>query len=435
MLSGSILEKLAIAHENTNRPLRFGVYYKNTLVALCHALEDGILTAKSKPLVIAAFQRGKWYLQEAERYKELALKSEFIIIMASPDTGFNEHPTSQLENVGLVGLENDDPVGQEWHLIIISPTYTAMVLCQEISDKDYGKEGLPKTDLERKFYGFWTFEPQLVEEAVKLAIEHIKKYDIELHNTLTEKLELIINNKTSEKDDLVKIVNRVVDYLQTTETGLNQQKDHLDINLISNELQAFVRLAQIMELANTGNAMATAEVSALAEVMGELLNLPGWQIKRLKLAGLLHGLVTLGVKSIADFEHNLSCPLDEKIQALRVMPKLQAIAHIINHQNEWWNGDGYPGGLRGEEIPLESRILGLLAHFEHLINQLSSENSLLSQEEILNQALNECQVQSGIRWDENIVDKLQLLVIGLQQGLVLPIKPPKIHPGMWIMDN
>ena len=62
MLQGSILQKLAAAHTE-RRPLNFGVYYKNTLVALCHALEDCILSCSEPPLVITAFQRGKWYLQ------------------------------------------------------------------------------------------------------------------------------------------------------------------------------------------------------------------------------------------------------------------------------------------------------------------------------------------------------------------------------------
>jgi len=34
-----------------------------------------------------------------------------------------------------------------------------MVLCQELSAADYGAGGQPAADLERKFYGLWTFEP------------------------------------------------------------------------------------------------------------------------------------------------------------------------------------------------------------------------------------------------------------------------------------
>ncbi len=43
MLKGSILQRLNAAHSQSSTPLNLGVYYKNTLVALCHALEDFIL--------------------------------------------------------------------------------------------------------------------------------------------------------------------------------------------------------------------------------------------------------------------------------------------------------------------------------------------------------------------------------------------------------
>jgi len=435
MLKGSILQQLADAHQSGSRPLRFGVYYKNTLVALCHALEDSILTSNSSPLVITAFQRGKWYLQEADRYGEIADKSQQIVIMAAPDSGFAEHPTSQRDNVAIVSLDQADPVAQEWHLIIFSPSYTAMVLCQELPEADYGAAGQPKTDVERKFYGFWTFEPQLVKETVEIAIAHIGKVNPELQQTLTAQLEGITATTSDQPDDLGAIVSRVVSYLQTTQQVLIPDQEELDNNLVSNELQAFMRMAQLMELASTGNPMATAEVSALAEVMAQLLNLPAWQLKRLRLAGLLHGLVSLPPDSVIQKSDDAPCcPLVPEVQALRRMPRLNAIAHIINHQTEWWNGTGQPAGLAGEEIPLEARILGLITHFEHRLTQLAREKPDVSQEDNLLQVLTECQAQSGDRWEPRLVETLALLVMGLQQGLSLPVKPPKVSNGMWLLD-
>ena len=74
-------------------PSSYGVYFKNTLVALCHALEDHILQTYSiqpeaKPLVLVTFQQGKWYLQEADRYQKLAQCSCHVVIGAVPDSGF-----------------------------------------------------------------------------------------------------------------------------------------------------------------------------------------------------------------------------------------------------------------------------------------------------------------------------------------------------------
>ena len=441
MLEGSILQKLADAHKSGTRPLRFGVYYKNTLVALCHALEDSILNSNSSPLMIAAFQRGKWYLQEADRYGEIAQKSRQIVIMAAPDSGFAEHRTSKLANVALVGLETVDPVAQEWHLMILSPSYTAMVLCQELSPADYGKQGLPEEDRERKFYGFWTFEPGLVLETVELAIAHIADYNSELGKTLAAQVqEITAAAANTEQDNLGEIVARVVDYLHNSQLDLNTEQfqashhEDLDLNLVSNELQAFVRMAQLMELANTGNPMATAEVAALAEVMGQLLDLPAWQLKRLRLAGFLHGLVPLGVKAVADIPEAPCCHLEPGVQALRAMPRLQAIAHIITHQTEWWDGSGTPAGVAYDAIPLESRILGLVTHFEQRITQIAKETPTFSREEILSQAVAECQAQAGERWDPKLVETLGLLSMALQQGLNLPITPPRVTSGMWLID-
>ncbi|NJP08880.1 MAG: metal-dependent phosphohydrolase [Leptolyngbyaceae cyanobacterium RU_5_1] len=464
MLEGSILYQLKMAHQSGQvgrRPLNFGVYYKNTLIALCHALEDCILDCSSQPLVITAFQRGKWYLQEADRYAELAERSRHIVIMAAPETGFAEHPTSQRSNVDLVSLTSDDPVAQEWHLMILAPTYSAMVLCQELSAEDYGGQGVPTQDLERKFYGFWTFETSLVQETVELAIAHIRPYNPALADQLSTQVEQIVASQADERDDLGVVVARVVDYLQTSQLSLSSsvanfnaelKQEILDSNLVSNEVQAFLRMAQLTDQVDATNPTTAAEVAALAEAIAQLLDLPVWQINRLKLAGLLHRLAPLqksqSVLTSSSFGRYSdqtsstppSCPLIPGAQVLRTMPRLRAIATIITHQTEHWDGSGQPGGLAGDEIPLESRILGLAVDFQQRLASLSihpSETSepSLSPEECMTRALEDCRRAAGDRWDPKLVETLALLVCGLQQGLGLSISLPKISAGLWLIDS
>jgi DICT domain-containing protein len=467
MLEGSILHTLREAHTLGalgKSLLNFGVYYKNTLVSLCHALEDCILSSSSPPLVITAFQRGKWYLQEADRYFDLAQRSRQVVILAASDTGFAEHPTSQKPNVALVSLEPDDPVAQEWHLMILAPTYSAMVLCQELSDADYGKKGPPEQDLERKFYGFWTFESNLVQETVELAIAHIQRYDPDLADRLSAQVEEIASIQAEQRDDLGPIVSRVVDYLQAGQQELDEnshtsaailQHDILDSNLVSNEVQAFLRMAQLTDQADALNPNAAAEVTALAEAMGQLLDLPVWQVYRLKLAALLHRLAplqstesvltsgSLGRSSKEARSEAPSCSLVPGVQVLRKMPRLRAIATIITHQTEHWDGSGQPAGLVGDEIPLESRILGLVADFQqrlaHLQNTVGADGQPLCVNDCWTRALEECKNQPDmdeiVRWDPKLVDTLALLVCGIQQGLSLPIYLPKISAGLWLIDS
>lgn len=466
MLEGSILAQLKEAHRSgqaKKKPLHFGVYYKNTLVALCHALEDAILAANYEPLMITAFQRGKWYLEEADRYSDIANKSRQIVIMAAPEAGFAEHPTSQKTNVALVSLDATDPVAQEWHLIILAPNYTAMVLCQELSEADYGVAGLPKHDLERKFYGFWTFEPDLVLETAELAIDHVARYDSELHQRLTAQIQEIVAqsqaatvNPLPATEHLEEIVSRVVDYLQTSHDSDIRSQSCLEDNLVSNELQAYLRVAQLLDQADLSNPMAAAEVATLAEAMGQLLDLPAWQLHRLRLAGLLHRIAIMRTnETVLDpgtsvrYQDDqtsvpLTCSLIPGIQVLRRMQRLRAIAMILTHQTEWWNGTGQPSRLTGDEIPIESRILGLVADFQERLAQVRSTNADSGNagepepelnQDWLTQALAECRVQQGERWDPKLVEALGLLVSAMQQGLSLPIALPKIASGLWLLDS
>jgi DICT domain-containing protein len=459
MLEGSILQKLEAAHRQGQvgkRRLNFGVYYKNTLVALCHALEDSVLSSSGSPLVITAFQRGKWYLQEADRYGELAKHARHVVILASPDTGFAEHPTSQLSNVDLVGLDGADPVAQEWHLMILSPSFSAMVLCQELAEADYKVQGLPSEDRERKFYGFWTFESNLVQETIELAIEHVGRYNPELQASLTEQLQAIVAEIPNvDRENLSPTVSRVVKYLHDSQEDLSLHAHHqtpshhqnnLDDNLTSNEVQAFLRMAQLTDAADVVNPNAAAEVATLAEALGQLLDLPTWQLHRLRLAGLLHRLSPLQqVESQLSPTHAKryiegeasdapSCPLVPGAQILRTMPRLRAIATIITHLTERWDGTGQPAGLAGDDIPLESRILGLVTEFQDRLAQRRS-TSAENLDTHLAQTLAEFQAEQGSCWDPKLVEALSLLVCGLQQGLSLPISVPKISAGMWLIDS
>jgi DICT domain-containing protein len=455
MLEGSILQKLYTAHQNTDQALNLGVYYKNTLVALCHALEDFVLNTKSSPLMITAFQQGKWYLQEADRYGDIANHARKIGIMAAPGTGFAEHATSKRENVDLVSLNPDtDPVAQEWHLIICSPSYTAMVLCQELTEEDYGKNGLPEHDLERKFYGFWTFEPHFVQETVELAIAHINQYNQSLATELHQHYQDISKELGKvESEDTGVVVSQVVDYLQQSQSELlhqnaiadseasylPQSQQALDDNLLSNEMQAFLRMAQLIDQADIDNPMAAAEVTALAETMGQVLDLPAWQQKRLRLASLLHRLVPALGQAPQDEDEDEdkapSCELIPSVEALRAMPRMSAIARIITHQTENWDGSGTPGGLAHDNIPLESRILALVTEFQNRVNELRTKEKMRDREQTLSQALSECQAQANTRFDPKLSEALGLLVMGMQQGMSLETSQPKISAGMWLLDN
>lgn len=446
MLEGSILQQLAATRTGSKAPLNLGVYYKNTLVALCHALEDFILASSDRPLMVTFFQEGKWYLQEADRYGALADKADRVAIVAAPGAGFAEHPTSQKPNVAIVSIDPAEPIAREWHLMILSPSYTAMVLCQELSDADYGPAGRPAEDLERKFYGFWTFEPDLVQTTVELAIAEIQRYDAELAKDLQARATALQSDGGKhQRDELRRVVPQVVRYLQRWHENLAEpeaadrfaESDALDDNLRSNELQALLRMAQLIDRADAQNPNAGSAVASIVEALSQLLDLPAWQTKRLRLAALLHRLdplqaITATKTTTAAQQAALAQEgrLPEE-SLLRVMPQLQAIAKIVGQQYECWDGSGQPDSLAYDAIPLESRLLGLAIAFQQQLAARQDE----PYEAALQGALADCQAEAGTRFDPKLIETLSILTMGMLQGMPLPAATPKISSGIWLLDD
>ena len=100
-------------------------------------------------------------------------------------------------------------------------------------------------------------------------------------------------------------------------------------------------------------------VAALANRIGRTLELPEPRLERLHFASLLHdiGMLRIARDNVADREEYVRHPAlgDEMLRPIRLWEDL---APFVRHHQEWWDGGGYPDGLKGEEIPLESRIIG-----------------------------------------------------------------------------
>ena len=453
----STLAKLKATLPNSQLPSSYGVYFKNTLVALCHALEDHILQNGAgnpdvKPLVLVTFQQGKWYLQEADRYFDIAKASRHVVIGAVGDSGFASHKTGQLENVSLIDLDDNDAIVEEWNLIILAPTYKAMVLCRELSAEEYLPEGKPEVDTERKFYGLWSFDQSLVSASAEIFISQTRHYNAPLADNLQEIYQEIMATVGPPLADTSGVVSRIVSYLQSSQQQLvtiNRQTRELwelegqalriSRNLNANKLQAFLRMAQRVDERDTANPTASLQVAALSETLGQLLDLPALQLRRLRLAGLLFrvGLVS-APKEVFDRtpdefdQQTLAFWRDRSFigsQLLQAMPELSPVAEIVKHKLENWDGSGRPEGLRGEEIPIASRILGLVACFQDL-TQARGDRSALS----LTAAWEKCHELSGVRFDPALVETLGNVVRLAEMGLMqLPTRPSQL-PNVWLEE-
>ncbi len=74
------------------------------------------------------------------------------------------------------------------------------------------------------------------------------------------------------------------------------------------------------------------------------------------------------------------------------------LADVILHHHEWWNGQGYPLGLKEEEIPLLSRILSIIDAFDVMTHDQPYKRAVS-----VDEALNELRLKAGIQFDPVLV--------------------------------
>ena len=454
----STLNQLRQMRPDGQLPSSYGVYFKNTLVALCHALEDHIQESSSpesdhKPLVLVTFQQGKWYLQEADRYYDLAQRSEHVSIAAVADSGLKDHRTATLEQVSLCELANDDSLVNEWNLVILAPNYAAMVLCHELEEEDYLPQNAPDVDTERKFYGLWTFDRQLVADAAQILINRMAPYNEDLANQLNRIQTNITSLEAPPQMDLSPVVTRIVNYLQSSQEqlvtvsrqtqemwDLEGQALRLNRNLTANKLQAFLRMAQRVDERDRCNPLASLQVAALGETLGQLLELPTLKLRRLRLAGLLFriGLAEAPKELFARSREQLDSSIQSMwrnravlgARLMSSMPELSAVTQIVKHHLEYWDGSGYPDGLKEEDIDIEARIIGLVSYFQELTQTRGDRTALTASD-----ALAKCQELAGIRFEPKLVETLSHVVRLTEMGLMeLPQQPGQL-PSVWVEER
>jgi HD-GYP domain-containing protein (c-di-GMP phosphodiesterase class II) len=145
----------------------------------------------------------------------------------------------------------------------------------------------------------------------------------------------------------------------------------------SSELQlaSVMLLAETLDLREEGTARHSLTVGAYARQTALALGLEPSRVERIHAAGVLHDLGKLGIADAILYKPG---PLeDSEWREMRRHPEIGArildhagltdIADWVRGHHERVDGDGYPRGLRGEDIPLEARILAVADAYEAMI--------------------------------------------------------------------
>lgn len=333
--------------------------------------------------------------------EELELKSAKILIVDD-----QEYNISLLERIlsraGFGQLYSTmDPYQIEKMLVEINPDIILLDLHMP------GMDGLQALKLIREQTGINNYLPVLMLTA-DMTLEAKK-----------EVLQAGVNDFLTKPYDRMEVILRINNLLKTRQLHIQLQQHNNTLELSVRERTAELQQAKFEILQLLGRAAEyrddmtgqhTERVGRLSALIARQLKLPEWQIELIELAAPLHDIGKIGIPDDillkpAKFEpHEYERMKTHTTIGASIMEgssfAVLKMAGIIAHSHhEKWDGSGYPAGLKGEDIPIEARIVALADFYDALTHERPYKKAWSSAE-----AIAEVEQQKGYHFDPNIVD-------------------------------
>jgi HD-GYP domain-containing protein (c-di-GMP phosphodiesterase class II) len=142
---------------------------------------------------------------------------------------------------------------------------------------------------------------------------------------------------------------------------INQQQ----INFYHDIIESIVAALEAKDL-NTADH--SRRVGDMAHKLSQCLRLPETECEMIHMAAHVHDIGKIGVPDYILIKPDKLLPHEWEFikkhpqigaNILNKAPNLSDISLMVLHHHERWDGKGYPSGLKGEDIPLGSRIIAV----------------------------------------------------------------------------
>ncbi|MGB1661450.1 MAG: HD-GYP domain-containing protein [Planctomycetota bacterium] len=276
-------------------------------------------------------------------------------------------------------------------------------------------------------------DPVLVEDGEK-ALEAIRErhWDILVTDLDMPRMrgDDLVRNAIEEDPDLSIIVTtgdgtvqNAVDLMQSGATDFITKPYDVD-DFITSMQRARLRAMNVHEvrgMRDTVEALLVAleskdrylnghsvRVRDMAVKLGEHAGLDRGQLRTLSYAALLHDVGKIGIhEDILNKNDKLTDDEYKEIQRhpeisaeiISPVPFLNPSVKAVLHHHERWDGQGYPHGLSGEQIPLMARIIAVVDAFDAMTSDRSYRSAMPH-----SVAMQAIQSGKGIQFDPRIAD-------------------------------
>lgn len=132
---------------------------------------------------------------------------------------------------------------------------------------------------------------------------------------------------------------------------------------------------------------------------------------RIELAGLLHDIGMIGVsddvllkteKLTEEEFQEIKSHVDHGVRILEDIKQLKDVITIIKYHHEHFDGNGYPFGIKGAEIPLASRIIAIADAYDGMVSNRAYRKAMSPDE-----AMQVLENLAGKQFDPDLVQKFK----------------------------
>ncbi len=285
----------------------------------------------------------------------------------------------------------------------------------------------------------FVFKPWNDEELQSTVRSAIRHYNLEEQN---QKLMAELKEKNDELEDLNnELASRVKErtaVIATKNIELGRLNEELEKSLLST-----VRFTiNLMELSRPSLYRENRDLAQLAMKIALRQKWDEERTRRLEIASLMLNVGKIGIPDPILNRQSQYLSEDERrlikhhpIMAqtmLSTIPAFEETALIVRHQDEWYDGSGFPDGLKGEDIPEESRLLTVCSTYFRLKNRDDGNSRPFLIKYFRN--------NSESQFDPQFVDAMFEILFYEDEALNIPQQQLKVffhelEPGMTLADD